>query len=85
MISTVCILNVFSPEVAVAPTNLRSEINDFLAQRNQCTILGSGCSCMEPSYFDVEVAFDSEKSAAVIVRELKSSLASRCDLDIDWI
>ena len=40
---------------------------------------------MEPSYFDVEVAFDSEKSAAVIVRELKSSFASRCDLDIDWI
>lgn len=84
MISTVCILNIFSPEVS-ALTNLRSEINDFLAQRKQCSILGSGLSCTELGYFDVEVGFYSEKSAAVIIRELMSSFANRCDLDIDWM
>lgn len=85
MTSIVCILNVFSPDVTVALTNLRIEINDFLAERKQCSILGSGFSCTESGYFDVEIGFDSEKSAALIVRELKSSFANRCDLDLDWI
>ena len=85
MTSTVCILNVFLSEVTRAPTNLRSEINDFLAEQKQCSILGSGGSCTELGYFDLEIGFDSEKSAALIVRELKSSFANRCDLDVDWI
>jgi hypothetical protein len=85
MTSTVCVLNFFSPEETSRSTDLRSEINAFLSERDQCRILGSGRSCMEPAYFDVEIAFGSERGAGMIVRDLKSTFASRCDLDIDWI
>ena len=84
MISTVCILNVFSPSVAVG-ADLRNDITDFLENQRECRVQGSGRSCMEPHYFDIEVAFDSEKEANVILRQLQSTFSDRCGLDIDWI
>lgn len=84
MISTVCILNVFSA-AAEGGGDLRSDISYFLESRRECRILGSGRRCMELGHFDIEVAFESEKEANVIIRDLQSSFSTQCDLDIDWI
>lgn len=85
MISTVCVLNIFSSDTVSGSATLKSEINDFLKNRRECQILGGGRSCIESNRFDIEVAFESEKQANVIIRKLQSSFANRCDLDVDWI
>ena len=85
MISTDCILNVFSPEMAQGGVDLRLKMPEFLQDNARCRILGAGRSCMERGYFDIEIQFESEKEAGAVVKELRSKFSTRCELDIDWM
>jgi len=85
MNSTACILNVFSSDDPRTSFGLRREFQQFLSKLDACTVTGSGQSCTDPSYFDVEVRFRSESAGKRVIEALSADFSNRCTFDVDWL
>ena len=62
---------------------LRSDIRAFLKRRGDCTLMGSGISCVDPSYSDLDVRFRSSAIARSSITALRAAYCDRCEIEVN--
>ncbi len=84
MSMALCVINIFKIKGGVSTFVLRRDIEEFLIKRKG-EIQGSGRSCMDFSYSDIEVKFRSENTAHRAIKELEDAFSEVCEIDVEWL